>query len=222
MALPILAEDPAFALAGAASSTSLLHLARPIPKRSFMKFKSGKDGANPVDALVGDNAGGLYGTTQAGGTSAACSGGCGTAFKLTPSGAKKYTEKILYSFAGGTGDGAHPRSALLAGKQGAFYGTTSFAGSASHGTIFVITPSGQSYSERVLYAFKGGYNDGSTPRGGMVMDKKQAIYGTTSNGGGSSSLGTVFKLAPADRPTRKPYCTNLSAVRPTEHRRTRM
>ena len=127
----------------------------------------------------------------------ACSGGCGTAFKLTPSGAKKYTEKILYSFAGGTGDGAHPRSALLAGKQGAFYGTTSFAGSASHGTIFVITPSGQSYSERVLYAFKGGYNDGSTPRGGMVMDKKQAIYGTTSNGGGSSSLGTVFKLAPS-------------------------
>jgi uncharacterized repeat protein (TIGR03803 family) len=46
--------------------------------------------------------------------------------------------------------------------------------------------------ETVLYSFKGG-SDGSNPNGGLISDKEGALYGTTSNGGGS---GTVFKLTP--------------------------
>jgi uncharacterized repeat protein (TIGR03803 family) len=52
------------------------------------------DGASPFDAPIAV-AGNLYGTTFAGG-SYVCSGGCGTVFKLAPSG----TETALYRFTG--------------------------------------------------------------------------------------------------------------------------
>jgi uncharacterized repeat protein (TIGR03803 family) len=49
------------------------------------RFTGGADGAYPEAGLVRDAAGGLYGTTYAGGD-LACggSGGCGVVFKLTP------------------------------------------------------------------------------------------------------------------------------------------
>jgi hypothetical protein len=46
-------------------------------------FQGSPDGANPAAALTFD-AGELYGTTQFGGTSQTCQGGCGTAFELSP------------------------------------------------------------------------------------------------------------------------------------------
>jgi hypothetical protein len=56
----------------------------------------------------------------------------------------------------------------------------------------------------VLYSFKSG-KDGANPNGGLVLDRKGAIYGTTFLGGGSSNCqtsfgtgcGTVFQLKPA-------------------------
>jgi uncharacterized repeat protein (TIGR03803 family) len=41
------------------------------------------DGANPVAGLIEATNGTLYGTTEAGGASSACSGGCGTVFSLS-------------------------------------------------------------------------------------------------------------------------------------------
>lgn len=46
--------------------------------------------------------------------------------------------------------------------------------------------------ERVLYGFAGG-TDGANPYGGLVADAEDNLYGTT-NQGGASSYGTVFKL----------------------------
>jgi len=63
-------------------------------------FKGGADGAFPGSALVLDGTGNLYGTTESGGDSTNCSGGCGTVFKLTPS-PQGWTETILYRFRGG-------------------------------------------------------------------------------------------------------------------------
>jgi uncharacterized repeat protein (TIGR03803 family) len=78
--------------------------------------------------------GNLYGTTFAGG-SYVCSGGCGTVFKLTPSG----TETVLYRFTGG--DGANPTAGLIADASGNLYGTTNGSGS-GNGTVFEIAGSG--------------------------------------------------------------------------------
>ena len=67
-------------------------------ERVFYNFTGGPDGGAPSDRLVLDDNGNLYGTTQGGGASLNCGGGCGTVFKLAPDG----TETLLYSFAGGS------------------------------------------------------------------------------------------------------------------------
>ena len=49
-------------------------------------------------------------------------------------------------------------------------------------------------TEKVLYRFLGG-KDGNTPIGGLVQDASGNLYGTTDNGG-PSDYGTVFRLSP--------------------------
>jgi hypothetical protein len=67
------------------------------------------------------------------------SGGCGTAFKLTPpiSGGN-WTETILHAFTGGS-DGGEPWGGLLLGRNGAVYGTAEIGGSGS-GVVFGVAP----------------------------------------------------------------------------------
>jgi uncharacterized repeat protein (TIGR03803 family) len=84
-------------------------------------FAGGTDGSNPVGDLV-DNNGILYGVTSSGGGTGCGGSGCGTIFSLTTSG----TEKVLYSFSGGSA-GADPDSTLVLAK-GALYGTTLYGG----------------------------------------------------------------------------------------------
>jgi uncharacterized repeat protein (TIGR03803 family) len=171
-------------------------------------FKSGPPaGLGPVAALVADNSGNLYGTTLYGGLATGdCkkspSGrpGCGTVFKLTPSGST-YTESVLYRFKGKT-DGRYPRASLLPGPNGVFYGLTELGGAkkgSGNGTFFELVPNGSSYKEKVIYSFQGG-GDGSDPDDtpGLVADKSGNLYGTTADGGGASACsggcGTIFKL----------------------------
>jgi hypothetical protein len=44
----------------------------------------------------------------------------------------------------------------------------------------------------VLYSFRDG-NDGATPYGGLFLDDKDNLYGTTSEGG-VNGFGTVFEI----------------------------
>jgi uncharacterized repeat protein (TIGR03803 family) len=98
------------------------------------------DGAYPLGGLINVN-GTLYGTTGAGGANNA-----GTVFSITPSG----TETVLYSFKGGSGDGAGPEGRLL-DVRGTLYGITTSGGEyIDWGTFFSITTSG---TETMLYSF---------------------------------------------------------------------
>jgi hypothetical protein len=107
----------------------------------------------------------------------------------------KWQETVIHSFGGS--DGAGPVSNLIPGDKGSFIGTTLFGGIGA-GTVFELTPSGSSYSEKVLYNFKGGL-DGESPWG-IVADAGGTIYGITflggSSGNGGNGWGTVFKLTP--------------------------
>jgi len=101
-------------------------------------FSGGAGGADPLSGLVRDSAGNFYGTTSAGG-SGNCTyypgGGCGTVFKLSPGG----TFTVLYNFTGGA-DGEYPVAGLVRDAKGNLYGTASWSGTYSEGTLFKITP----------------------------------------------------------------------------------
>jgi len=146
------------------------------------------DGAQPYAGLIQGSDGNFYGTTNFGGTN-----NFGTVFKITPSG----TETVLYSFAGGGSDGAHPYAGLIQGSDGNFYGTTANGGLGSQGTVFKITPSG---TETVLHFFAGGNSDGATPTAGLVQGSDGNFYGTTVSGG-PQNYGTVFKITPSGTET---------------------
>lgn len=49
--------------------------------------------------------------------------------------------------------------------------------------------------ERTIYGFGAIPNDGSSPNGDLIVDRKGNLYGTTA-GGGQYNYGTVFKLMP--------------------------
>lgn len=154
------------------------------------EFSRPRDGLNPIEALVSDSSGNLYGTTDSGGLSCAC----GTVFKLTPSGST-YSFSVIYRFKGGA-DGMYPWASLLRGSNGMFYGLTIQGGTRNKGTVFELAPMGSRYREKVLYSFKGGTDGaypGDTP--GLVADDNGNLYGTTSGGGGTRcECGTVFSL----------------------------
>lgn len=149
---------------------------------------TGGDGQFPGGgALLQDSAGSLYGTTYEGGNET-CSPGCGMVFKVTETG----VEKVLYRFTGTGGDGAYPSAGLIRDAAGNFYSTTQGGGTSNLGTVFRLTKSGK---ETVLYSFTGGA-DGATPLfGDLLRDAAGNLYGMTWQGG-TSDLGTVFKLAP--------------------------
>jgi uncharacterized repeat protein (TIGR03803 family) len=131
--------------------------------------------------LVRGAAGNLYGTTHYDGAD-----GEGTVFKLTDKG----VETVLYSFTGGA-DGARPFGGLVRDAAGNLYGTAWKGGASSYGTVFEVSNKGV---ETVLYSFGGGTTDGCYPYGGLLMDAKGILYGTTAECG-TSSYGTVFKLS---------------------------
>jgi uncharacterized repeat protein (TIGR03803 family) len=153
-------------------------------------FKGGKDGMVPYAGLL-LNGGNFYGTTFYGGGNYRCTAqlSCGTVFKLTPDG----TMTVIHAFSGGN-DGGNPWAGLIADAAGDLYGTTTAGGtgdcSSGCGTIFEITSGGK---EKVLHSFLNG-NDGFEPEGVLTEDAKGNFYGTTVEGG-SSSAGTIFKLA---------------------------
>ncbi|HEY2473776.1 MAG TPA: choice-of-anchor tandem repeat GloVer-containing protein [Candidatus Cybelea sp.] len=167
-------------------------------------FTGPPDGIAPDDALVSDSSGNLYGTTVFGGLVARVHcprrlHGCGTVFKLKPSGST-YTYSVIYRFKGGSSaDGVFPESGVLPGRHGVLYGLTTEGGAHSEGTAFELVPMGPHYREKLLHSFGGGGGDGAVPQDtpGLVADRSGNLYGTTAAGGASGGYGTVFKLSPS-------------------------
>jgi uncharacterized repeat protein (TIGR03803 family) len=171
---------------------------------SFCTQANCTDGAYPQAGLIFDQEGNLYGTTLNGGASAG-KDGYGVVFKLTPEG--KYA--ALYTFCAQTNctDGAEPEAGLVFDKKGNLYGSTLYGGAYGDGVVFKLTPKGK---ETVLYSFcaprGSGCADGKWPGAGVILDQKGNLYGTTVEGGASSSCngygcGVVFKITPEGKET---------------------
>ena len=144
-------------------------------------FKGGSnDGQTPNGGVVFDKSGSLYGTTYGGGQDNA-----GVVYKLAAG-----VETVLHHFVRNGADGINPYASLIFVK-GNFYGTTLQGGPTNAGTVYKITPTG---TETVLHAFTGG-SDGFNPYSALVLGANNTFYSTTLVGG-TSNLGTVFKLIP--------------------------
>jgi len=163
------------------------------------------DGSKPEAGLVLGSDGNFYGTTSVGGNPSC---GCGTVFKVTPSG----TLTTLHSFDGT--DGAYPYTGLVQGADGNFYGTTSgYLCGTSCGTIFKITQGG---ALTTLHNFSS--PDGAYPFGTLVQATDGIFYGTTWEGGTYclhyGGCGTVFNIAPRGTLTTLHNFNNVSGAFP--------
>jgi uncharacterized repeat protein (TIGR03803 family) len=173
---------------------------------SFCNQAACTDGAGPNAPPLQGSDGSLYGTTLSGGLSGCNGYGCGTVYKITPSGQLT----TLYRFCNTTNcaDGVGPLASLVEGPDGDFYGTTSgqyagstFGASDPGQTAFKITPTG---TLTTLYTFCSQSNctDGDAPASGLFLASDGNFYGTTNTGGADSSgcngygCGTVFKISP--------------------------
>jgi len=148
-------------------------------------FGTGTDGATPLGGINFDASGNLYGTTSAGGMY-----GYGTVFQLTHS-ASGWKENILHHFAL-QDDGGVPYAGLVRDGNNLFGATTDggAGGANGGGTVFELTPSGDSWTFTVLYGLSGWGISGSFRN---LLLESGKIFATT-HCDGANDAGTVYEL----------------------------
>jgi uncharacterized repeat protein (TIGR03803 family) len=149
-------------------------------------FEMKSDGGVPYAGVVVDG-NKLFGAATDGGDGG--SNGGGTVFELTAiDGDWKFS--ILYHLPGWGISGSFRNLLVASGK---IYATTHCDGADSSGTVYELTPSGDTWTSKTLYNFTGG-SDGQFSFSNLVL-YKDSLYGTTKQGGDSDN-GVVFKVTP--------------------------
>ena len=149
---------------------------------SFCSQANCPDGKQTRAGLVQAADGNFYGTATSGGAD-----GCGTIFKITPSG----TITILHTFTEGS-DGCYPYDPLIQATDGNFYGTAYGGGETNSGTVFEITSTTTLTTLYQFGAISGGAN-GAGPTGPLLQGTDGLLYGTTAAGGGAGD-GAIFSV----------------------------
>jgi uncharacterized repeat protein (TIGR03803 family) len=181
---------------GGADGLGTVYKVTPGGAMTTLHSFDGNDGSNPWGELVQGMDGNLYGTTTAGGNVnvGGCAfetgEGCGTIFKITPTG----TLTTLYSFCAEAGcpDGYGPIGPLVEGEDGNFYGVTEVhEPGGSWGTVFKVTPDG---TLTTLHTFCSEPNcaDGFDPAPGLARGTDGNFYGGT--GSSNVGYGTLFRI----------------------------
>lgn len=160
----------------------------PTLKPQFFSIPGGNQGSAVFSGVAVDlSAGMLYGCCTRNGTL-----GFGVVFGLNlPGGALGTAYHVLVTFDGVT-NGSWPLGVVL-GPGGLLYGVTNGAHTTNmvFGTVFTFDPATRAFN--TLHAFAG--TDGAYPNPDLTFDAAGNLYGTT-NEGGSSNVGTVFRIAP--------------------------
>ncbi len=157
----------------------------PWTENILHNFENGNDGSVPYAGLISDGAGNFYGAATQGG-----SAGGGTVFELTPSG-ENWTFNPLYSVPGSGISGTFRD--LVLDSSGNLYATTHCDGENSAGTVYELSPAGESWNYTLLYTFTGG-TDGLYSFSNLVLSAGK-LYGTTKYGGASGN-GVIFEVTP--------------------------
>lgn len=145
--------------------------------------------------VVLDHNGNVFGTTGAGGLYSNCFQNCGTVYELMYSVGLGWTETNPYNFQNGT-DGSYPVAGLVFDGSGNLYGAASNGGSGGGGTVFELSPSGDTWTFTTLYSFSGTESQpqGCGPWGTLTFNATfTSLYGTT-DCDGTNQMGNVFEL----------------------------
>jgi len=146
----------------------------------------GPNGANPRGDLLIDANGDLFGTTQQGGSADG-----GTVFEVVKTGNSYANTPTTLANLYGTSQGG-----LIADANGNLFGTTFAGGNLNAGTVFEIVKTGQTYASTPIVLVSFGGSDGRYPDCDLLADAKGDLFGTT-EGGGSSTYGTLFEIVKA-------------------------
>jgi uncharacterized repeat protein (TIGR03803 family) len=141
-------------------------------------------GAEPEGALAMDTSGNLYGTTYTGGANDE-----GTVFEVAR-GTRAITTLVSFDSAN-TGAGPTSGVVLALDTSGNLFGTASYGGANSEGTVFEVTRAGGD-NLTVLASFNDALGTGTDPEGALAIDTSGNLYGTA-KGGGGAGLGTIFE-----------------------------
>ncbi len=153
-------------------------------------FTGGKDGSYLSDGVLKFN-GGVYGTTEQGGTGCGQLG-CGVIFELSPAASGGWRETVLHYFTNGP-DGAGPLG-LVFDSSGNLYGAAGGGNSiycyGGCGLVFRLSRQpGGAWKETTLHAFNGG--NGLDPSA-LLFGSDGNLYGAAGSGG--FGLGLIFEL----------------------------
>ena len=163
-------------------------------RAKFIHFFQGSDGANPTSPLMFDSQGNLYGTSNCPRDCASLLGG--VVYQLSPDSGSNWTFSVLYGF-GEAGCNGYGTCSVAFDPFGHLYGSEILGFSdcfASAGEIIALDQAAlSSWYRLVVHCFDGG-TGGGDPTGTLAFDGQGSIYGVTI-GGGSSGVGTVYKIA---------------------------
>lgn len=135
-------------------------------------------GSNPNGSLIQATDGMLYGSCYNGSVS------YGTIFQFNP---YTYSLTTIYAFAASS-FGQNPRGALVQASNGLFYGTTSYGGWYSKGTIFEFDPLSGIYNDKYNFIDPVG----RAAIGSLIEAADGNLYGVTALGG-ALDQGTLFQ-----------------------------
>jgi uncharacterized repeat protein (TIGR03803 family) len=153
-------------------------------EKVLYSFGPAPDGMWPGWGPVGYG-GDYYGVTIGGGANTCNNGGCGTVFKITPSG----KETVLYNFTGGS-DGQNPDE-IVGTYKGNLYGISRTQDNAT-AAIFEISAAGD-----FSIAYNGSYVSQISY---IIMGPDGSLYASSSGGdvssGAPTGFGQILKLTP--------------------------
>ena len=159
---------------------------------SFPAFPG--DGLYADSGLLVDLSGNLYGTTALGGSHCGKGTNCGLVFELSPKTGGGWKETILHEFSG-IKMGHSPGGPQVFDQAGNLYGIAAGGtGQCTCGVVYKLTPGAKDkWTYSIVYTFNG--YDGASPAGGLIVDGKGRLYGTTFAGGPGGG-GVVYRITP--------------------------
>jgi uncharacterized repeat protein (TIGR03803 family) len=116
----------------------------------------------------------------------------GSVIRLTPTNTNMttFSRTLIYSFKAGT-DGKSPWGIAMS-TAGRIFGLTELGGNNSNGTIFQLTPSGNSFTYSVRHRFTGGADGSGPEKGAVFMTSTTEMFGLAESGGNAGG-GTFFR-----------------------------